>query len=295
MKRRQFIQTSAMASAAAWLYACGGKPSTGAEAAAAINKTIGIQLYTLRNIIGSDVKGTMQTIADTGFKELECYGYGDGQIFGMPYEDFNSMIKDMGMKITSGHYGLGLASPERPGTIVNGWEKAVEDAANAGQEYMIIAWLDPNERGGLDKYKEVCEIMNKANEVCKQAGIQFGYHNHDFEFEKFDDQVPYDVMLNELDPSISMEMDLYWITYANYNPIDYFTKYPGRFHQWHVKDMSKADRTKQADVGSGSIDFKALFAKAELAGLKHYYLEQENYEVSELDSIKNGYQYLQSI
>lgn len=295
MRRRQFIQTTAMASAATWIYACTGKTPTGEVQNSAAAKTIGIQLYTLRGIINNDVKGTLQTVADTGFKELECYSYGDGQIFGMPYSDFNKMIQDMGMRITSGHYSLGVSKPEAIGTVANGWEKAVEDAANIGQEYMVVAYLDQKERESMDQYKQVCEMFNKANETCKQAGIKFGYHNHEFEFESMDGQMPYDVMLQELDPSVSMELDLYWINFANQNPIDYFTKYPGRFHQWHVKDMNKTDRTKQADVGTGSIDFKALFAQAEQSGLKHFYLEQENYDSSEVESIRNGYSYIQSI
>lgn len=287
MNRREFIQRSALASAGAYLYACGASP--------AASKTMGIQLYTLRNIIGGDVKGTMQKVADIGFKELECYSYGNGQIFGMPYGDFNSMIKDMGMKITSGHYSLGLAHPEQPSTITNGWEAAVADAKNIGQEYMVLAYLDQTERETIDQYKQTCEMLNKANETCKSAGIKLAYHNHEFEFVEIDGQIPYDVMLQELDPSISMELDLYWITYAGKDPLAYFNQYPGRFHQWHVKDMDKANPKMQADVGSGAIDFKAIFAKAEQAGLVHFYLEQENYASSEFESVTNGYNYLKTI
>jgi len=287
MKRRQFIQTTAMASAATILYACGQSATQ--------TKTIGLQLYTLRNIIGKDVPGTMKTVSEIGFKELECYGYGAGKIFDMPYADFDKLCNDLGMKITSGHYGLGMASPDWLGTIVNGWEQAVEDAKNVGQENMILAYLVEQERETLDSYKRVCELLNQANEVCKQAGMKLGYHNHDFEFVTMDGQIPYDVMLQELDPSINMELDLYWITRAGKKPLDYFEKFPGRFTQWHVKDMSKSDPTLQTDVGTGAIDFQSIFAKAELSGLKHYYLEQENYAVSEVSSIKNGYKYLQSI
>ncbi len=287
MKRRKFIQTTAMASAATFFYACGQSPPQA--------KTIGLQLYTLRNIIGKDVQGTMKTVSEIGFKELECYGYGAGKIFDMPYADFNKLCGDLGMKITSGHYGLGMASPDWVGTIVNGWEQAVEDAKNVGQENMILAYLVEQERETLDSYKRVCELLNQANEVCKQAGMKLGYHNHDFEFVTMEGQIPYDVMLQELDLSINMELDLYWITRAGKNPIDYFEKFPGRFTQWHVKDMSKSDPALQTDVGTGAIDFQSIFAKAELSGLKHYYLEQENYAVSEVSSIKNGYKYLQSI
>ncbi len=297
MKRRHFIQTTALASAGAVFYGCGSKPSEGNSEASQIlaSKTIGLQLYSLRDIIKNDVKGTMQAVANIGFKELECYDYKDGHIFGIPYQDFSTMVTDMGMRITSGHYKTGQVDPDFVGSVINGWEKAVEDAKRIGQESMVVAYLDARERKSIDDYKRVCEMLNNANEVCRQAGIKLQYHNHEFEFETLEDQIPYDVMLAELDNTIPMELDLYWITRAGKDPFAYFEKYPGRFEQWHVKDMSKADPKRQADVGSGTIDFKAIFAKAEQAGMKHYYLEQENYDVSPIDSITNGFKYLQAL
>ena len=107
------------------------------------------------------------------------------------------------------------------------------------------------------------------------------------EFEKFEGQVAYDLMLKELDPKlVGMEMDLYWVTVAKLNPLDYFAKYPGRFEQWHVKDMDKIDPKTQVDIGTGRIDFKSIFAKANQSGLKHFYVEQEAYPVSSLDSVE---------
>jgi sugar phosphate isomerase/epimerase len=138
--------------------------------------------------------------------------------------------------------------------------------------------------------------MNKGGEICKQYNIRMGYHNHDFEFVKMDDQIPYDVMLSELDPTlVCMELDLYWIIRAGYQPQDYFMKYPSRFELWHVKDMDKTDGTKSTDVGTGSIDFVELFKHAEHAGLKHYFMEQEHYPVSPMQSIKNSFEYLNSM
>lgn len=297
MKRREFIQTSALASAGAIMYSCGSKASEtkSIENQLMASKSIGLQLYSLRNIIRSDIKGTMQAVAEIGYKEIECYDYNNGNIFGIPYQDFSNMVRDMDMRITSGHYKTGKADTSFKGSLINGWEKAVEDAANAGQEYMVIASMDIKERGSIDQVKHVCELINKAGEICTKSGVKMGYHNHDYEFSVLDGEIPYDVMLQELDPSIAMELDLYWINFAGKDPLAYFEKYPGRFEQWHVKDMSKSDRKRQADVGTGTIDFKAIFEKAELSGLKHYYIEQENYDVSEMDSIKNGYKYLQNM
>lgn len=279
MKRREFIQTSSLALAALAL------PSF----TLADKKKIGLQLYSLRDVVFKDPKGTLKNVADFGYKELETFGYSDGKLFGMPAKEFGDYVKSLGLKITSGHYSTGQSRPEAKGTLVNDWERAVADAKSIGQEYMIIAYLDQSERKSLDDYKKVCEMINKNAEICKKYGIRIGYHNHDFEFIKIEGQVPYDLMLAELDSkNVSMELDLYWTQFAQVNPLDYFAKYPGRFEQWHVKDMDKTDPKKQVDVGTGRIDFKAIFAKAKQSGLKHFYIEQEQYPGTSTESIKQS-------
>ena len=291
MKRRQFLQTAAAASAAALI------PSF---AWAGPKRKVGIQLYTLRDVIFKDVEGTLKQVAGFGYQELELFGYNDGKVFGKPVAEVAKMVTDLGMKITSGHYGTGLVSqPNRPasvGTLVNGWEKAANDAKLLGQEYMVIAYLQKDERKTIDDYKKVCELINKNAEICAKYGMRIGYHNHDFEFEPIDGQVPYDLMLKELDPkSVSMELDLFWTTYANHDPIKLIADHPGRFEQWHVKDMRKDDRKLNADIGTGTIDFKAIFAKAKESGFKHFYIEHDTYPVSSIESVKADAQNIKAI
>lgn len=292
MNRRTFIERSALAAgglAFASMYSC-SKP------AAVVQKSIGIQLYTLREIFEKDVMGTLKLVADTGFKEVEAYGYDNGKIFGVSYSDFAAEVKRLGMKIVSGHYGTGQSSPERVGTPVNQWEKSVNDAKAAGQEYTTIAWLDDSERNSLDALKRTCEILNKAGEISKQYGLRMAYHNHAFEFDKVEGEVMYDVMLKELDPSlVAMEMDIYWVVFGGQDPLALFKKYPGRFELWHVKDMDKTDRAKNSDVGSGQIDFKSIFAATGESGMKHFFLEQEYFTGPQATSITNGYSYLKGI
>lgn len=292
MNRRTFIERSALAAGGltfASLYSC----STSAGSA---TKPIGIQLYTLREIFEKDVMGTLKLVAETGFKEVETYGHDNGRIFGVSYSDFAAEVKRLGMKIVSGHYGTGQSTPERVGTPVNQWEKTVNDAKAAGQEYTTIAWLDDNERNSLDALKRTCEILNKAGEISKQYGLRMAYHNHAFEFEKVEGEVMYEVMLKELDPSlVAMEMDIYWVVFGGQDPLTLFKNHPGRFELWHVKDMDKTDRTKNSDVGSGSIDFKSIFAAAGQSGMKHFFLEQEYFTGPQATSIANGYSYLKGI
>ena len=288
MKRRTFIQQSS-------LFVAGGLalPSL-LQAKAAAGRPVGIQLYTLKDIIMKDVRGTVKQLADIGFKELELYGYSDGKVFNMPYQDFASMVKDMGLSIVSGHYGTGNMMPAMKGSLVNDWDRAVDDAAKAGQKYMCIAWLHPNERKTIDDYKKVCGQINKASETCRKAGVVLGYHNHDFEFVPIEGQVPYDTMLAELDKSVILELDIYWSTYANVDALELFRKNSGRIHLWHVKDMNKEKRQQQTDVGAGSIDYKRIFAAAETSGMKHFFLEQEFFEKPQMEAVTNGFNYLKS-
>jgi sugar phosphate isomerase/epimerase len=287
MKRRTFIQHVALASAGGLVL-----PSVYGCQTGTTGRPIGIQLYTLKDVILKDVKGTLKKVADIGFKELEMYSYGNGKALGLSYADLVKMANDFGLTIVSGHYDTGGLFPNKKGTLTNDWEQAVDDAVKAGQQYMIIAWLHPDERKTLNDYKRLAEMMNNANEQCKQAGIKLGYHNHDFEFINLDDQVPYDVLVSELDPSIVLELDMYWTTFAEVSALELFKKYAGRIHLWHVKDMDKQDRKRQTDVGSGSIDYKPVFAAAQQSGMKHFFLEQEYFTGSQFDSIANGYAYL---
>lgn len=241
------------------------------------------------------MEGVLKRIAEVGYTEIESYNYEDGKIFNRPFSDFIKASTDVGLKIVSGHYKTGYNSSV-PGNLRNDWERAVADAKKAGQQYMVIPSISREERSSSDQLKEVCELMNRGGELCKQYGIRMGYHNHDFEFQKLDGQLIYDMMLAELDPAlVCMELDIYWIIRAGYSPRDYFNRYPGRFELWHVKDMNKDDPQKNADIGTGLIDFKEIFKLADLSGMKHFFVEQETYEVSPQVSIENSMRYLTGI
>jgi sugar phosphate isomerase/epimerase len=281
MQRREFIQTASFATVGLL-----SLPSFLAVAKG--TKGLGLQLYTLRDSLPNDPKGVLKKVSEFGYQELETYGYKDGKLFGMGFKEFNDYVKSLGMKVCSGHYGIDI--------IRSGWEKAVEDAKSIGQDYMVCPYLTENERTSIDDYKRRCEEFNKAGEVCNKYGIRFNYHNHAFEFQDFSGQIPYDVMLAEMDPkNVGMEMDLFWVVNAGYDPLKYFEKYPGRFEQWHVKDMHKEDKNKNADVGSGAIDFKSIFAKAKLSGMKHAYVEQESYPGAPIKSVEASAKYMKTI
>jgi sugar phosphate isomerase/epimerase len=282
MKRREFIQTSAftvagLVSLPIFMQAGKGKSS------------VGLQLYSLRDSIFKDPKGVLQKVASFGYKELETFAYGDGKIYGMPFNEFAKFCKGLGMKVCSGHYGLDLVKSDK-------WEQAVTDAKAIGQDYMIMPYIQEPDRKSIDNYKSICEALNKAGEVCNKNGVRFGYHNHAFEFDTVDGQIPYDVMLKELDPKlVGMELDIYWVYRAGKDPLQMFQQNPGRFEQWHVKDMDKNNKDRNADVGTGSIDWKPIFAKAKQSGMKHFYIEQETYPGEPIDSVAACIKNLQTI
>lgn len=283
MKRREFLQTASLAAVGLM-----SLPSFMQAGKAKGAKGLGLQLYTLRSTIPNDPKAVLKKVAEFGYKEVEAYSYKDGNIFGMGYKEFGAYVKGLGMKVSSGHYGIDV--------IRGDWEKAVLDAKAIGQKYMVCPYLTDNERRTLDDYKKRCEELNRAGEICNKHGIRFGYHNHAFEFQEMEGKLPYDLMLENLDPKkVAMELDIFWVVNAGFDPIKYFEKYPGRFEQWHVKDMDKTDRNKNADVGTGSIDFKAIFAKSKLSGLKHFYVEQESYPGEPINSVEASAKYMKSI
>lgn len=250
------------------------------------NKKVGVQLYTIREAIGKDAKGSLKQIADLGFGEVENFGY-NGKFFGMDANTYKSLLGDLGMTAPSGHYMYN--------NILKGWEKAVEDAKSIGQDYMVLAYLLPPERKSLDDYKKIAENLNKAGEVCKQAGIQLCYHNHEFEFEAMNGTLPFDILTNETDAGlVKVELDLYWATVAGQDPVALFKKHKGRVALWHVKDMDKTPKKNFTEVGNGVIDFATIFKHAKTSGMKHFFVEQDVCPGSPFDSIKQSIGYIKS-
>ena len=259
-------------------------------------KTVGLQLYTLRDQLPKDLEGTLKKVADIGYKEVEPFGYSDGKFFGKTPSEFSALLKSLGLSAPSGHYTTGNAVVMGKGTLTNDWKRAVDDAAAIGQKYMVCAYLFEPERKNIDDYKRHADLFNKSAEVCRAAGIQFAYHNHDFEFKPVDGQLPYDLLLKQTDPSlVKMELDLYWATFAGQDPVALFKKHPGRFPLWHVKDMEKTPERAFAEVGTGSIDFQRIFDAKKTAGMTHYFVEQDVCKRPPLEAIAISYKNLEKI
>jgi len=288
MKRRDFIRnaTVGLAGAAIWAQL----PES--LFASPYGKPIGLQLYTLRDLLEKDAPGTIRQLATIGYKDVEIYS-----LYGKTASEFGGILKDNGVTPSSGHYLLPAVKSE--------WDARIEDAKTLGLRYMVIAILPPEERKSLDDYKKLADLFNKAGEATQKSGIQFCYHNHNFEFQKFGDVMPYDYLLKTLDPKlVAFEMDCFWVTHAGHDPVAYFKKHPGRFPLLHIKDMKdKPAPTQELDakmglfapVGSGSIDWKRIFEAAKVGGMQHYYVEQDYCETPPLEAIKTSHQYLDAL
>ncbi|MEY3432618.1 MAG: hypothetical protein RL131_554 [Bacteroidota bacterium] len=259
------------------------------------NKKIGVQLYTVRDLIAKDPKGTLTKVASLGFGEVENFGY-NGKFFGMSASEYKSVLEGLNLYAPSGHYMYGnFGNKKIPGTILTGWDKAVEDAAAIGQKYMVVAYLMPEERGNIDTYKKIAADLNKAAETCKKAGIQLCYHNHDFEFEAQNGVLPFDILTSETDSKlVQVELDLYWTVKAGQDPIALFKKHKGRIALWHVKDMDKTDKKNFTEVGNGVIDFASIFKQAKTSGMKHFFVEQDTCPGSPLISIEKSISHIKS-
>jgi sugar phosphate isomerase/epimerase len=259
-----------------------------------LNKNIGLQLYSLRNIIGKDITGIIAKVATIGYKEVETYGYSvKDKFWGLDAKAFSNLLKQNGLTAPSGHYGMdnfiaGKNSDEL---------KAYIEAANVlGSEYVTVPYLDASLRKTADDFKKVAEKLNEAATLCKAADLKLAYHNHNFEFTKFDNTTGYEILLAGTDKNlVDFEMDLYWVARSGIDPVALFKAHPHRFTMWHIKDMDKKNHDVNTEIGQGEINFKTIFAEAKLAGVKHYFIEHEfNYKPDELGSIKTSFNYVKN-
>lgn len=249
----------------------------------------GATLYTVREEMKEDPKGTLKDVADIGYKYIEATGYQDGKFYEMTPIEFKKYLKELGLKPLSTHMGM---------ITFENADRLFADTKAAGFKYFVIPVPPMGKK--LDKtadIKFVAKALNRLGKKAKKAGLQLLYHNHNFEFKSNKDGiVPMDYILKNTNPKyVNMQMDLYWVTKAEVDPLTYFDKYPGRFKTWHVKDMDEKGRF--APVGEGNIDFKRILKKKKQAGMKYYIVEQDRtYDgMQPLEAMKISHQALREI
>lgn len=230
-----------------------------------------------------DATGTLKKLAALGIKQIESAGSEKGYYYGLKPAEMKNICSGLGMTLRSGHVQLN-----------DKWQQTMDDAVASGQEYLVCSSMPTNGQT-VDNYKKVGDEFNKAGEACKKLNIKFGYHNHDYEFAQENGKVLYDVLLENTDPAmVFMELDLGWVIVPGKDPIDYFTRYPGRFLLWHLKDMDLAKK-HSTEFGKGGLDIKKMFDHSSQSGLKYFFIEQEEYSSTPLESMKQNMDYLKNM
>jgi len=249
-----------------------------------------IQLYSIRDAIKQDFHGSVKKLAAIGFTGIEAAGYSDGQFYGMSPADFRKAIEATGMKVLSSHTQRRLADePSKTDwqAVWSWWDQAIKAHKEAGMSYLVVPSMPvPKTLADLKIY---CDYYNEIGRRCNEAGIRFGYHNHSFEFQKIEDELMYDFMLKNTDPSkVFFQMDVYWVVRGGYSPVEYFATYPGRFEHLHMKDHKELGQ-------SGMVGFDAILKSVKVAGVKKMIVEVEKYTMDPMESVRVSYEYLKTM
>ncbi len=246
-------------------------------------KNPGIQLYTVRNEMLKDAYGTLKQLAALGIKQIESARSVKGNYYGLTGREMRQACKDLGMTLRSGHVA-----------IDSQWQQTMDEAAEAGQEYLICSSM-PSRGQTPENYRRTADIFNSRGEECKKLGLKFGYHNHDYEFERIEGQVLYDVLMDNTDPRlVHMELDLGWVIASGNDVFNYFEKYKGRFPLWHLKDMN-LQKKESTEFGKGGLDIPRILAQQRQSGLKYFFIEQEEYANDPMSSMRENMNFLKRL
>ena len=248
----------------------------------------GVQLWTLRDIIGKDTWNILSKLGKAGYRSIESFEGPNGVYWGKSPKDFSAFLKDNGMSMPSIHCN-----------VFENFDKKVAEAAESGVQYVLCPWLGPKKT--IDDFKKAADRFNDMGAICKKNGLRFGYHNHDYSFKILDGEIPQQVLMDRTDATlVDFEMDIYWVVTAGADPIDWLYRYPNRFRLAHVKDRSKnpgSDNGQNSVVlGTGSIDFAKILKAGQKNGVKQWIVEQEaNYGAGPLESCIASIDYLKKM
>ncbi len=300
MNRREFMTLS---SAAAVMSAL---PRS--NWAAASDRALGIQLYTVAADLNANVAGTLQALKKIGYKFVESAGFAK-----LSAKEFRKALDDAGLQCPSCHLGFSTADP---GPLF-------EDAHSVGARYVASSVLMPPRAGNIsgperakmlagltaDDFKKISELANQIGEKAKQANLQFAYHNHNFEFVDFGSgQTGYQILLQETDANlVKFEHDCGWAVAAGQKPIDYFKRHLNRYRMLHAKDfvlkgkptyaLYGPDRPTGTELGRGQIEYKPIFAAAQAAGVEFFFSEQEPpiVNMTAMEAARANFEYMRSL
>lgn len=284
--RRDFLKRASMLLAGGvvaphLLSSCGG-------GSGATSKRIGLQLYSLREMVKDDgIQAVLETVAKMGYKHVETAGYDDGKIYGLEPLDFKKRLDDLGLRCTSAHLGPDI-SKETEAQVMAWWDKAIECYNKVGAKYLVKPSMPINAKTTVDDMKMYCDYYTSVGYKTAAASMAFGYHNHDFEFQhSFDGKTGYDFLLDNVSKQhVFFQMDVYWVMMAKHDPVKYLKERPEQFKTIHIKD--------EKEIGaSGLMNFQPIFEQMKANNVKDWYVEVEKYTNNDpVASVQESIDYL---
>jgi len=229
---------------------------------------ISLQLYTVRDQMAQDEPGTLEKISAIGYEGVEI-GYGAS-------EAFLNKCAELSLEITGFHAGLDA--------LQNDFDGVVDFARKTGTPFVILSWLDESHRRDASGWAQSAQMLSDIGARLREKELRLLYHNHDFEFQRFDGQYGLDILFKAPAENLGAELDTYWIAKGGADPVEYIQRYASRTPLLHIKDMTQGGDF--AEVGQGTLDWPAIFAAAEKAGVSVYVVEQDQCEGDPFDSIR---------
>ena len=299
ISRRSVLKTASASAAWAVLW-----NSASQLMANSLGLPIGLQLYSVRDLLPNDYEGTLRQLSAMGYREVEAAGF-----FGHSASDVKQLMDKAGLRCVSAHYPLAQLAPHV--------DEVIQFGKDLGLQYIICSSpalpdSSPAKPGGpaanieamtLNDWRWNADQFNRLGERVNASGIRFGYHNHTAEFRVKDGVLVYDELLRLTDPTkVTMEMDCGWVVVGGKDPVDYLTRYPTRFSLLHVKDFklsgtpgTESEPPPSTELGRGSIDYRRIFQAAQKAGIKHAFVEQERYDIPPMVALKIDADYMQAL
>jgi sugar phosphate isomerase/epimerase len=257
--------------------------------ATAGSRAIGVQLYTVRDQAERDLPSVLAAIQKIGYREVETYW----NVYTHPATELRKMIADHGLSVPSGHFNY------------EGLDSKLDYAKVLGVDFVICPMLPESLRSSLDGFKRAADQLNVWGKQAHERGLQLGFHNHNYEFHQFGDTNGFDTLVQNTDPNlVCLEMDCYWVTQAGRDPLQMFKEYGSRIKLLHLKDRKQGFGTSQelnnaaqhfTEVGSGTLNWKAILAAADQNGVKHVFVERDSGDLPAIESLRKSFQYLQTL
>ncbi len=290
ISRRTFLQGAAAAGVCAAV-------GSGAEPAFAtpLDLPLGLQLYSVRELLPKDYDGTLQKLGELGYREVEAAGFFDHRA-----SEVKQAMSRAGLNCVGAHYSIEKLQPQL--------DEIIQFGKELGLEFIICAAPMAKNAGAgsktpltLEDWRWNAEQFNRIGERMHAAGLGFGYHNHMHEFREDHGVLPYNEVLRLTDPAyVKMELDCGWMVLGGQNPAYYLERYPERYYMLHVKDfkivgaVNPAAPPPSTELGHGSIDYRPIFEAARKTRVKHVFVEQEEFDMAPMEALRVDAEYMRA-